>query len=71
MAETFVFRGSSNLSSASYDPDTQELTIEFTNGDEYSYSGVPPETYRSLTLASSAGQFFHRAIKNSYAYEQM
>lgn len=69
VAETFVFRGSSNLATASYDPETKELEIEFQDGSEYTYSNVGPETYRGLTLASSAGQYFHRHIKGRYAYE--
>jgi hypothetical protein len=70
VAETFIFRSSSNLSSASYDPDEQTLTIEFQSGGSYTYSNVPPETYRGLTLASSAGQYFHRQIKGRYSFEQ-
>ena len=70
VAETFIFRSSSNLSSASYDPDEQTLTIEFQSGDAYTYSDVPVETYRGLTLASSPGQYFHRQIKSRYNFEQ-
>lgn len=70
MAETFVFRSSSNLSTASYDPETQELTLEFQSGDEYQYDSVPPEVYDRLIKAPSAGQFFHRHIKNLYSFTQ-
>ena len=66
VAETFVFRSSSNLSTASYDPETQELTLEFQSGDEYTYQNVPAEVYDRLIRAPSAGQFFHRQIKNRY-----
>ena len=69
VTETFIFRGSSNLAQASYDPETQELIIAFQSGDEYSYSNVPVETYRGLTHASSAGAYFHRQIKGRYADE--
>lgn len=68
MAETFIFRRSSNLLSADYDSTTQELTVTFQSGDEYTYSNVPPETYRGLTLAGSAGQFFHRHIRDRFSY---
>ena len=70
VAETFVFRGSSNLASASYDPETRELAIEFQSGDTYRYSGVDPSTYRGLTLAGSAGAYFHRNIRDRFPYDQ-
>lgn len=68
VAETFVFRSSSNLATASYDPETQELTLEFQSGDEYTYQNVPAEVYDRLIKAPSAGQFFHRHIKNLYSF---
>ena len=68
MAETFIFRSSSNLASAEYDSETSELTVTFQSGEEYTYSNVPPETYRGLTLAGSAGQFFYRHIRDRYSY---
>ena len=68
MAETFIFRRSSNLLSADYDQETGSLTIQFQSGDEYTYANVPPETYRGLTLAGSAGQFFHRHIRDRFSY---
>ena len=68
MAETFIFRRSSNLSEAQYDSQTQELTVTFQDGAEYTYENVPPETYRGLTLAGSAGQFFHRHIRDRFSF---
>lgn len=68
VAETFIFRRSSNLESAEYDGQTQTLTVTFLNGDEYSYDGVPPEIYRGLTLAGSAGKYFHRHIRDRFNY---
>ena len=68
MAETFIFRRSSNLLSADYDQETGSLTIQFQDGGEYTYANVPPETYRGLTLAGSAGQFFYRHIRDRFSY---
>jgi hypothetical protein len=68
MAETFIFRRSSNLSEAQYDSETSALTITFVDGSEYTYENVPPETYRGLTLARSAGQFFHRHIRDRFNF---
>lgn len=67
--ETFVFRGSSNLQDATYDPDVENLTITFQDGNPYVYFNVPVSVYRGLTQASSAGQYFHRQIKGRYSYE--
>lgn len=69
--ETTEFPGSSNLSSATYDPDVENLTISFNSGDSYVYFNVPPAVYRSLTLAGSAGAYFNRNIKQRFAYERL
>jgi lysyl-tRNA synthetase class 2 len=70
VAETFLFPSSSNLDECDYDPDTDNLTIRFQSGDEYTYFNVPPSVYRGLTAASSAGEYFHRQIKGRYQYER-
>ena len=71
VAETVEFPGSSNISSATYEPDVEDLTIEFSSGDKYVYRNVPPSTYRGLTIAPSAGAFFHRNIRQRFQYEQV
>jgi hypothetical protein len=70
VAETFNFRNSSNLASATYDPEVENLTIEFQDGKSYTYFNVPVQKYRSLTLAPSPGGYFHRQIKGQHGYEQ-
>lgn len=69
-AETTQFAGSSNLASASYDPDLENLRIEFSSGDSYTYFNVPKSVYMGLQHASSAGQYFHRHIRSRYSYSQ-
>lgn len=54
---------SSVLSAADYDEANQTLTLNFHNGTSYTYVNVPRETFRDLTLAESAGQFFQNAIR--------
>lgn len=61
---------SSNLASATYDPEVENLTIDFVTGASYTYFNVPQNVYRSLTLAGSAGEYFQRNIKGRYGYEQ-
>jgi len=44
---------SSALRSVGYGPEQRVLEIEFTNGDVYQYSDVPPEVHRGLMAAES------------------
>ena len=69
MTETVQFR-SANMQSASYDDQTQDLMITFQSGDSYLYRSVPYEVWHGLQHAQSAGAYFHRQIKNRYAYER-
>lgn len=69
VAETTEFPGSSNLESASFDPETDTLKIVFRSGETYEYFNVPPSVYRGLQSATSAGSYFHRAIRQRYAYD--
>lgn len=70
VAETFVFRGSSNLAEASYDPEVEDLTIDFVSGDSYLYRNVPVSVYKALCASPSPGSYFWRQIRGSYSYEQ-
>lgn len=70
VAETTNFPSSSNLESATYDPDTETLTIEFKSGTSYDYMNVPPSIYRGLQGAGSAGEYFARHVRGRYQYEQ-
>ncbi len=71
VSETVEFPSSSNLASASYEPDSDNLTIEFRDGSSYTYMNVPPAAYRGLCNAGSAGEYFARQIKGRYNYERM
>ena len=59
---------SSNISAIGYDPDSEVLEIEFTNGAVYSYSGVPLGEYESFMSADSKGKYLHANIKGRYSY---
>ncbi len=59
---------SSAISTASYDPETQELDIVFTNGpQEYTFYGVPEDVFEGLISAPSAGRYYNSIIKGSYS----
>lgn len=62
---------STMLNSADYNSVERELTIEFSNGDEYKYKDVPEEIFTELGTAQSAGKFFLAKIKNKFEYEKM
>ncbi len=69
VAETTQFPGSSNLASATYDPEVENLVIEFQSGSSYTFFNVPPSIYRGLQTAGSAGEYFARQIKGRFSYE--
>jgi hypothetical protein len=62
---------SSNLSSADYDPWSATLTIVFHGGRVYLYHHVPPAEYSGLVNANSHGKYFHKHIKDHYAYQRV
>ena len=57
---------SSNIASAEYDPEEEELVIKFRSGQSYAYEGVDQVTFDDLMTASSAGEYFNRWIKGRY-----
>lgn len=61
MTESFSLK-SSFILGGTYDDETQELTLEFASGGNYSYPNVAPEIVQGLRAAPSAGKFFHANI---------
>lgn len=55
---------STMLQSASYNDETQELTVVFSNGKSYTYEEVSINTYMDLRDAPSAGRYFN-SVKNN------
>ena len=70
VVETYIPRRSTDIAAVTYDPDTQDLTVEFQSGGVYVYSSVPESIYSGFTAASSAGSYFHRHVKDRYASEK-
>jgi len=58
---------SSNVAAVGYDPDKQEMEVEFTNGATYLYKDVPPETHAALMNASSIGSYIYHNIRGKHA----
>lgn len=53
---------SSFLADASYDDETQTLSVQLVSGREYTVEGVPPEKWAGLQNAWSAGRFLREQI---------
>jgi len=62
---------SSNIEAIGYDPDAEQLFVNFKNGTSYRYDGVPQHEYNSFRFAGSHGQYLNVFIKNNYAYTQL
>lgn len=71
VAETFVPRSSSRIAEIRYDPDVENMEVDFvSDGSTYTYFNVPAATYRNFCAAGSQGQFFERYIKGRFSYER-
>jgi hypothetical protein len=58
---------STNLASVGYDPTSETLEVEFTNGSIYQYYNVPQIIFDQLMQAPSVGVFFNANVRNVYA----
>ena len=54
-----------------YDPAKRVLRVEYTNERIYDYLNVPPQIYKQLLNADSAGEFVNLGIKPNYAYSEV
>jgi len=59
---------SSNLKSASYNTENEDLTITFNNGSIYVYNKVPWNVFTKFRLSQSQGKFFNTDISKVYKY---
>jgi hypothetical protein len=57
---------STNVSAVGFDNGT--LRIQFFNGSEYEYSGVPESVFNEMKNAVSAGAYFAQHIKGQYSF---
>jgi len=58
---------SSRIRGVGYDPKSQLLEIEFTDGKLVQYRGVSPEVHRQLMAAPSPTSFFEDKVDESYS----
>jgi hypothetical protein len=62
---------SSNLSSAKFNTETEDLIVSFNNGAIYEYNKVPWEKFTKFRLAESQGKFFNENIARKYTYKKL
>ena len=62
---------STNLKSASYDTESQDLTISFNNGSIYVYNKIPWTVFTKLRMSESQGKFFNSNISKKYDYTKI
>jgi hypothetical protein len=62
---------SSNLSSAKFNTETEDLVVSFNNGAIYEYNKVPWEKFTKFRLAESQGKFFNENIARKYTYKKL
>ena len=58
---------SSMMTSATYDPTSRVLEIEFATGALYQYVDVPFDVFHEMLAATSQGRFFHSRIRGAFA----
>ena len=59
---------SSNLQSAVYDTESEDLSVTFNNGSIYEYNKVPWSKFTKFRLAESQGKHFNENIAKVHKY---
>jgi hypothetical protein len=62
---------SSKIRSVGYDPKSQVLEVEFSDGGLLAYRGVSPEVHRQFMAAPSPTSFFEDKIDESFPSSRM
>lgn len=62
---------STTIDTATYDPITNLLIIDFKSGSSYLYYGVTLETWSEFMEAKSAGKFFAANIKTNPRFDKI
>jgi hypothetical protein len=61
---------SSNLKGATYNTESEELTVTFNNGSIYIYDKVPWSTFTKFRMAESQGKFFNESVAKNHKYRK-
>jgi hypothetical protein len=57
---------STSIQSVTYNESTQEMTVSFVGGREYSLSSVPIDVFKSFLASPSKGRFWNEQMKGVY-----
>jgi hypothetical protein len=66
-----VIINSSNLKSASFNTENEDLTVTFNNGAIYEYNKVPWSKFTKFRIAESQGKYFNENIARSYKFKKI
>lgn len=66
-----VIINSTNLKEASYNTETEDLTVTFNNGTIYEYNKVPWTKFTKFRLAESQGKHFNENIAKGHKYKKI
>ena len=58
---------SSMITRATYDPETETLSLQFVSGQTYDFEDVPISVYNGLLEADSPGRYYHANIRGIYS----
>ncbi len=61
---------SSNLKNATYNTESEDLTITFNNGSIYVYNKVPWAKFTKFRMSESQGKYFNENIAKSHKYQK-
>ena len=62
---------SSMVQSVGYNPDTQEMIVQWKNGKATAYQGVPEEEARRGSNEASVGGWLNSEIKGKYRFRNL
>jgi len=61
---------SKTLAAAVYDDSQETLQLDFRDGSRYFYSGVHPDLFQAMLVATSKGRFFNQHIRRILPYSK-
>lgn len=62
---------SSQIKRVLYDPETRQMSVVFTRGENYVYEKVPPSVFGELISNESVGGFFSQYVRTTFDYRKM
>ena len=59
------------VASLSYDPEREQMTVEFQERGTYTYFDVDVNTYSEFNNAGSRGTYFNMYVRDRFEYERI